>query len=646
MNTTQNYEEKCSLKVNMRLNSVKERLKSLLILKFPLNLQSMNAKSFKIIFALLSFSLLFILLIQAFWIRSFYQQKSEDFNSNVYQSFEKIAAKLKERENLQIIKESIVLQLSEPQNRLIPPTASIKKNIRKKTLPNNLPIVNTINAQNNEGKFYNGRNGIRIYTSNIDSFRNTIINLNRGSKEKSVRIRSKIKTPTSDENVKLALENYNIFSNNDTHFIVTNAATHLIDYVNYDSIMQINYDSIVQLKMADFYSQTNQQPIQIDLQDIEPKKIAKAKKKEEIKQLLGKIASEIKYVDASSMEKIETDTLNRIIKNTLLTKGITTPFEFLLKKQNKGKDTTITFSNGFNTKNIAFEADMSLDKIFNQHNILQLQFPNQNQYVFANIKNALLLSILFSLLIIGAFYYAIKLILQQKKLSEMKNDFINNMTHELKTPIATISLAVDSINNPLIKNDDARFKTYTNILKEENNKLNSHVERVLQMAALDKNELQLHKKNVDLSQIIDLALDAHKLQIQNQNVEIIFNHPNETIECFADAFHLTTAFSNLIDNALKYASENCKLSITIEKNSNQIAIHFKDNGIGIDPALHHKVFEKFYRVSSGNLHDTKGFGLGLSYVKSIIEAHEGQISLSSEKGKGSVFIIKLKAYAS
>jgi signal transduction histidine kinase len=642
----QNYEEKCSLKVNVRLNSVKERLKSLLILKFPLNLQSMNAKSFKIIFALLSFSLLFILLIQAFWICSFYQQKSEDFNSNIYQSFEKIAAKLKERENLQIIKESIVLQLSEPQNRLIPPTASIKKNVRKKTLPTNLPIINTINAQNNEGKFYNGRNGIRIYTSNIDSFRNTIINLNRGSKEKSVRIRSKIKTPTSDENVKLALENYNIFSNNDTHFIVTNAATHLIDYVNYDSIMQINYDSIVQLKMADFYSQTNQQPIQIDLQDIEPKKIAKAKKKEEIKQLLGKIASEIKYVDASSMEKIETDTLNRIIKNTLLTKGITTPFEFLLKKQNKGKDTTITFSNGFNTKNIAFEADMSLDKIFNQHNILQLQFPNQNQYVFANIKNALLLSILFSLLIIAAFYYAIKLILQQKKLSEMKNDFINNMTHELKTPIATISLAVDSINNPLIKNDDARFKTYTNILKEENNKLNSHVERVLQMAALDKNELQLHKKNVNLSQIIDLALDAHKLQIQNQNAEIIFNHPNETIECFADAFHLATAFSNLIDNALKYASENCKLSITIEKNSNQIAIHFKDNGIGIDPALHHKVFEKFYRVSSGNLHDTKGFGLGLSYVKSIIEAHEGQISLSSEKGKGSVFIIKLKAYAS
>jgi signal transduction histidine kinase len=603
----------------------------------------MNAKSFKIIFALLSFSLLFILLIQAFWIRSFYQQKAEDFNTNVYQSFEKIATKLKERENLQIIKESIVLQLSEPKNRPIPPTVSIKKNVRKKTLSTNLPIITTINAPNNEGKFYNGRNGIRIYTSNIDSYRNTIINLNRGSKEKSVRIRSKIKTPTLDENMKSALENYNIFSNNDTHFIVTNAATHLIDHVNYDSIMRINYDSIVQLKMADFYSQTNQQPTQIDQQDLEPKKTAKAKKKEEIKQLLGKIASEIKYVDASSIEKIETDTLNRIIKNILHSKGILTPFEFSLKKQTKSSDSIIAASSGFKTKNSAYEANMSLDKIFNQNNILKLQFPNKNEYVFANIKNALLLSILFSVLIMSAFFYALKLILNQKKLSEMKNDFINNMTHELKTPIATISLAVDSLNNPLIKNDATKFKTYTTILKEENNKLNNHVERVLQMAALDKNELQLLKSNIDLRHIIHLAIDAHKLQIENQQAELIFNQPIKAMELLADEFHLTTAFSNLIDNALKYASEHCKIVIDIELLNKNISIKIQDNGIGIDPALQQKVFDKFYRVSSGNLHDTKGFGLGLSYVKSIIEAHDGEIKLVSEKGKGSTFIIQLKA---
>jgi two-component system, OmpR family, phosphate regulon sensor histidine kinase PhoR len=596
----------------------------------------MNAKSFKIIFALLSFSLLFILLIQAFWIRSFYQQKAEDFNTNVNQSFEKIAAQLKERENLQLIKESVALKpLENKPEQISKPIKKIAPNKSKKRLPS---ITTRINQINNNDSVYQALNGIRIYTSTVDSFKHTVINLSKDGKGKSIRIRTKKNAPVATDLADNGIKKYNVFTNKDTQFIITNAETHLIDHVN--------FDSLIKLRLGDFSFQESGVVNTFDIKSKpETKKPAPPNKKQEINQLLGKIVSEIKFIDASTIDKIEKDTLNRLIKNTLAAKGITTPFEFLLKKKNNNKDTVLLASSAFNTKQVPFEADMSLDKIFKSHHILQLQFPNKNEYVFANIKNALLLSILFSVLIMAAFYYAIRLILQQKKISEIKNDFINNMTHELKTPIATISLAVDSINNPLIKNDETKFKTYTNILKEENNKLNNHVERVLQMAALEKNELQLNKKTIDITSLLHKAIDAYKLQIQKQNAEILFKTKNENYYSHADEFHLLTAFTNLIDNALKYASEHCKIIISIEKIEEAINIHIRDNGIGIDTALHQKIFEKFYRVSSGNLHDTKGFGLGLSYVKSIIEAHEGQINLESEKGKGSTFIIKLKANA-
>jgi two-component system phosphate regulon sensor histidine kinase PhoR len=212
------------------------------------------------------------------------------------------------------------------------------------------------------------------------------------------------------------------------------------------------------------------------------------------------------------------------------------------------------------------------------------------------------------------------------------------MTHELKTPIATISLAVDGISNPVIKNDETKFNKYTSILKEENKKLNDHVERVLQMALLEKGELILDKKSVGLRSLLESCISTRQLQIQNKKATVVLN-ATEEVTVNADEFHLQNAFTNLLDNALKYSGENCEIIISLNKQGDII---FKDNGIGIDKIIQEKVFEKFYRAQGGNLHDVKGFGLGLSYVKSIIEAHGGTIELKSEKNKGSEFIIRLK----
>ncbi len=278
------------------------------------------------------------------------------------------------------------------------------------------------------------------------------------------------------------------------------------------------------------------------------------------------------------------------------------------------------------------------DPIYDGALIIKVNYSSTVNFILKQMTGLLSLSLFITILIGFVMIYLFRRMLSQEKLHQMKNDFINNMTHELKTPIATISLAVDGISNPAIKNDEIKFNNYTSILKEENKKLNNHVERVLQMALLEKGELILDKKSVNVKTLLENCINTQQLQIQNKKAKVILNAEELTVN--GDEFHLMNAFTNLLDNALKYSGENCEITISLNKDGE---IFFKDNGIGIDKASQEKVFEKFYRAQGGNLHDVKGFGLGLSYVKSIIEAHGGSIELKSEKNKGSEFIIKLKA---
>ncbi len=279
------------------------------------------------------------------------------------------------------------------------------------------------------------------------------------------------------------------------------------------------------------------------------------------------------------------------------------------------------------------------DDGFHDKTYIDVGFVSTTNFVIKQMTSLLSLSLFITILIGFVMIYLFRRMLSQEKLHQLKNDFINNMTHELKTPIATISLAIDGINNPAIKNDETKFNNYTSILKEENKKLNNHVERVLQMAMLDKGELVLEKNMVNLKFLLENCINSYQLQIQNKKTKVILNITEE-VNINGDEFHLMNAFANLLDNALKYSGENCEITITLNNNGE---ISFKDNGIGIDKAIQEKIFEKFYRAQGGNLHDVKGFGLGLSYVKSIIEAHNGTIELISEINKGSEFIIKLNA---
>jgi two-component system phosphate regulon sensor histidine kinase PhoR len=245
------------------------------------------------------------------------------------------------------------------------------------------------------------------------------------------------------------------------------------------------------------------------------------------------------------------------------------------------------------------------------------------------------------LVVIIFFSYTLFIILKQKRLSEIQKDFINNMTHEFKTPISTIAVSTQVLKDPGIIHQPERLLNYTTIIEKENNRLKQQVERVLQMARLDKEDIGLKKEVIDVHSIVQDAVKNTSHALEDKNGEVLLGLKAEHHLIEADKLHLTNVFHNLLDNAIKYSHESPRIEITSAANGGQLHIHVRDNGIGISAENQKRVFQKFFRVPTGNVHDVKGFGLGLSYVKTIIEAHKGNIRLDSELGKGCLFTITL-----
>jgi len=276
----------------------------------------------------------------------------------------------------------------------------------------------------------------------------------------------------------------------------------------------------------------------------------------------------------------------------------------------------------------------------NQGYYFGVQFPNR----IAHITNQLGIwsfSSIVLLLVIVFFTYTLFVILKQKRLSEIQKDFINNMTHEFKTPIATIAVSTEVLKDPEILRQPERLLNYTAIIEKENTRLKQQVERVLQMARLDKEDIGLKKEQVSLHQIIQDSIRHTSVALQEKKgtVSVELSAPKPDVE--ADRLHLTNAINNLLDNAIKYCKTMPSIVVRTLNHNDGIVVEVHDNGIGIGHENRKRVFQKFYRVPTGNLHDVKGFGLGLSYVKTIVEAHKGKISLQSELGKGCVFRIYL-----
>ncbi|HPH99069.1 MAG TPA: HAMP domain-containing sensor histidine kinase [Chitinophagaceae bacterium] len=272
---------------------------------------------------------------------------------------------------------------------------------------------------------------------------------------------------------------------------------------------------------------------------------------------------------------------------------------------------------------------------------LVLIIPHFEKQVYKSIGWMIAMAVLFTIIISTAFFLTVHTMLRQKKLSEMKTDFINNMTHEFKTPLATISLAVDALRNEKVFQDKAKVQYFGNIIKEENKRMNKQVETILQAALLEKGELQLNLKPLHAHEVIQKTLDNFSLQLQEKKA-IVHTQFAATDDCIeADEIHTTNLITNIIDNAIKYSKEQLTIDISTQNLNKYLVIRIKDNGIGMSKENTKRIFKKFYRAHTGNIHNVKGFGLGMSYVKTIIQAHKGNIVVESALGKGSTFVIAM-----
>jgi len=272
---------------------------------------------------------------------------------------------------------------------------------------------------------------------------------------------------------------------------------------------------------------------------------------------------------------------------------------------------------------------------------LRVSFPDKKEFILSTISWILILSALFIFIIILSFASAIYQLIKQKQISKIKTDFINNMTHEFKTPIATINLAIDSIKNPKIIDDKEKVIRYANMIKEENKRMHAQVENVLRISKLEKNQLDLSKDVVSLHDIIEDAISHVDLLVTDSKGFIKKHFDALQYDILASKFHFTNLITNILDNAIKYSDGPPEIDIYTENAGNKVILKIEDKGIGMSKNVQKKIFNKFYREQTGNVHNVKGHGLGLSYVKSIVESHQGSVFVESEKGTGSTFIVKI-----
>ncbi|TSA27372.1 MAG: sensor histidine kinase [Bacteroidetes bacterium] len=363
----------------------------------------------------------------------------------------------------------------------------------------------------------------------------------------------------------------------------------------------------------------------------------------QLQDLIQRMAVEFEEIPKTIETRIDKTILESTLKSSLADKEIAIPFEFaVFSPQNDGNPIPIR-SAGYLDKHEAIDHEVSLfpNDVFEKPDQLLVYFPGQKSHILKSLSVLMLGSILFTLIIMFSSGLSIFVIVRQKKISDIKTDFINNMTHEFKTPIATISIAADSINNPKVIDSPDQIKSYTRIIKEENSRMNTRVEQVLQMSLLDSRDFNLQLEPLNLHKLISRTVDHFRLIVEKRGgtIEARFDASNPLV--LADEGHMRNVLTNLFDNANKYSVSQPVITITTGNRADQFFFSVEDQGMGMTQETQKRVFDKFFRLTTGNVHNIKGFGLGLSYVKAIVLAHHGEIKLASETDKGSRFEISL-----
>ena len=545
----------------------------------------MNKKQITIIIILMSVSLIGIIIVQLFWIKNAIEVKEAQFDRAVNHALNEIVKKLETNDVVYFISSKFIT----------PDTDSIKE-----LWDDNSLIFADENFQ--------------------DSLLRSTLVLSQNIEDNII---------TNDFDFDFDFDFDHDFSED---IFIT---------INTDSIRKsLNNIQFVTDSLKDIIKKNNITVNKLKFDDIVDRFSHRIKK---IDNTIQQMIFEYSFDVSSRIKHLKPNNINTIVKQEFIENNLLLNYDFAITTDKNDSSLLMIKSKGFspNFLNTKYRANIFPDDIFTKSNYLLIHFPEKNKHIYRSILLLVVGSILFTLIILITFSITIIIILKQKKLSEIKSDFINNMTHEFKTPIATISLAVDSINNPKVIKEKKNILYYTGIIKEENQRMNSQVENVLQMSLIDKKDMELNKQMTDIHELIIKAIKNINLQIEQRKGKIEVFLEAENFHFLLDKIHFTNVLFNLLDNANKYSSVSPKIIVRTKNNNNGIIISVEDNGIGMSKETQNKIFDKFYRVSTGNIHNVKGFGLGLSYVKAIVNACKGNITVKSEQGKGSRFEIFL-----
>lgn len=345
--------------------------------------------------------------------------------------------------------------------------------------------------------------------------------------------------------------------------------------------------------------------------------------------------------DQPIQERIDTARLSFILATAMKQADIDLDYKYAIKNSSMAREKVIFGDADYKPGNRDEYSQLLFQNDFDgaKPNYLNVYFPQRRQYLLKATGLTIIPTIILTGLLIAIFAYTIMVIFRQKKLSMIKNDFINNMTHELKTPISTISLASQMLQDGTISNTPSTIEHVSKVIHQESKRLSFQVEKVLQMAVFNEGRLKLKLREFDINKMIENVASNFELRVKSKNGTLITEIKAENAIVKGDEVHITNVIFNLLDNAMKYSREDPVIRIMTENRKDRIMVAIQDNGIGIAKEHHNQIFERFYRVPTGNVHDVKGFGLGLSYVKKIVDLHNAEIKVESALNKGTKFKI-------
>jgi len=574
----------------------------------------------------MAISLFGIIVVQVLWVRHAIKAEEAQFDKSVYNALNAGISQLEKEEMFYFMDTRIDLP---------PPPEVQMDSLLNVYAPDPIRVEYIFTSDSGLKRF--GKNSSQVILADTSKEKNVLRIVTRKG------VNSIVWNEDEDVRVDVEVEEIDEDVENDIEFFNEEELKSLEELRSLEELEKLNEDEYVILAGNELDSL--QQIIRKSYKEREVKERMVEEKMRMFNKSMQQWAFEYSFDEDRLMGEGIGNVIREILERAFANNGLELPFQMQIIKDEK--DTTLIF----HPKNNKVEAEVTEllpgeyktelfpEDLFRKDLYLLVDFPAKTRHIYRSVSMLALGSMIFTVIILLTFGMTLYYINKQKKISEVKSDFINNMTHEFKTPIATINLAADTMGSPKISGNADQTKHYLNIIRQENKRMNNQVEKVLQMALIDNHDLQLDFHKTDLHPIIENTVRAAELSVKEKKGKITTLFRAKCSEVPVDEIHFANILNNLLDNAMKYTENQPEILVETYSQHQKVFIKISDNGIGMNKEVQKHIFDKFYRRPSGNIHNIKGFGLGLSYVKAIVDAHGGAISVQSEPGNGSTFTL-------